>query len=243
MRVKIIIGDEDSTEEKKIKRDYRSTFISFFKSIFENAKMSKEIYSIHKKVVPFCSSVYLGENMRINENFISFKTPVFLFFSTAEFDVYSSFLNGCIGYLNDKNKIKLKNGQKLCVIKVEPIRHYEIKFEKVNIKTMSPFVVQNMNASRNDYNNLFLTPNSKDFQNVINIITQKKMKYLGVEGYSKITMTTNRMKIDQIPHYKGYIRATRGDFELQSSVETLKFLYDYGIGTRTGQLFGMFRII
>lgn len=234
--------NENSKNEIFLSKEYRSTFISYKKNVFNKSPLFDLLYGLEKKGCPFCSAVYFGKNMRIENEYIKISKSISLFFSTGRFDIYSYFINGCMDFMNEEKEVLLKNAQRLKVTRIEPLPSRTIG-EKITIKTMSPFVLQNPGSDRKDFKNFYITAEHDCFENVLNEVTEKRMGYLGVKGFSQIKIKTNKSKIDQIPHYKGYVRATRGEFELKSSVETLQFLYDYGIGTRTGQLFGMFRIL
>jgi CRISPR-associated endoribonuclease Cas6 len=243
MRAKITLGTSDKKNSRDIRKDYRTIIISFFKSLFESTPIFSQLYSKEKKTIPFCSSLYLGKHMAILQDYISFQAPIYLFFSTGDFQVFSYFINGCLNFKNQNKKIYLLNDETLKIQKIEPMNERKIYSESVVFKTMSPIVLQNPNASKTDYENFFVTIEQEDFETTLNIITQKRMKYLNFNNFSHIEITSNYNKTDSIPHYGGYIKATRGIFEVKSSVETLQFLYDYGFGTRTGQLFGMTKLL
>jgi len=191
----------------------------------------------------FCSSIFFGKTFKINNDFIEADSSIILYFSTGRFDAYSYFVNGCIDFINQQKNILLHDNQKLMIKRLDPLPSETIRSKEVKIKTMSPFILQNPKADRKDFRSFYVTAEHDCFESVLNEVTEKRMAYLGEKGFSSIRIKTKKSKIDQIPHYKGYVRATRGEFELESSIETLQFLYDYGIGTRTGQLFGMFRIL
>ncbi len=242
MRIKIMLGSDDSEKQLLLNKNIKPVGISFLKTIYSKSPVFNNLYNSDKKRMPFCSALYLGKNMKIAEDYIITDSPITFFFSTGRFDIYSYFINGCMDFMNEGKMILLKNNQRLKITKIEPLPSKTIG-KKITIKTMSPFVLQNPKVDRKDFKNFYVTAEHDSFESVLNEVTEKRMAYLGIKGFSPIKIKTNKSKIDQIPHYKGYVRATRGEFELVSSIKTLQFLYDYGIGTRTGQLFGMFRIL
>jgi CRISPR-associated endoribonuclease Cas6 len=47
-----------------------------------------------------------------------------------------------------------------------------------------------------------------------------------------------------VKHYGGYVRGFLGEFKLYTdNPEVLKFVYQYGLGVRTGQGFGYLEVI
>jgi CRISPR-associated endoribonuclease Cas6 len=243
MRVKITLGSSEQKRACSIRKDYKPIIISLLKAIFKSTPIFYELYSKEKKTIPFCSSLYLGKKMAILLDSISFEAPISLFFSTGDLKVFSYFINGCLNFKNQGNEIHILNDETLIIQKIEPLNKTKITTENVVFKTMSPIVLQNPNVDKTDYENFYVTYNQKEFENILNIITQNRMNYLNINNYTKIKITSDYNKTDSIPHYGGYIKATRGVFNVKSSVETLQFLYDYGFGTRTGQLFGMTKLL
>lgn len=243
MRVKVILKSTNGSDFFSIDKDFRMSFISFFKSIFDGSPKFKELYGNKKQFSPFCSSLYLGKILGFKDNGIQFKPNSTLFFSTGEYDIYSYYINGCLFFKNDNRTIGFGNNQELSISKILPIPDAKPQTKKIVIKSMSPMVVQNACASTKDFDNYYLTPEKKEFQDMINIITQKRMKHLGFYNYNNIDIYPIKFRTEHPKHFGGYLKASKGIFEISSSVETLQFLYDYGIGNRTGQLFGMFEVL
>ncbi|MEN3045122.1 MAG: CRISPR-associated endoribonuclease Cas6 [Candidatus Hydrothermales bacterium] len=46
-----------------------------------------------------------------------------------------------------------------------------------------------------------------------------------------------------VKHYGGFLKGFKGVFILESSPWMLQFIYDFGLGVRTGQGFGLLELI
>ena len=225
----------------KIKKNYRPIFLHLFKEIASKSALFDKLYA-EKEFSPFASSVYFGNNFKVLKDGFQFSSPIQLFFSTGQFALYAHFINGCLDFKNNSETIKIDKETEMFVEDIFPIQPEKVSSHEISIKTMSPIVVQNPDASKEDFNNFYLTPNDSYFQEIINIITQKRMHHHETDGFTPITIKTVKSRDEYVYHYGGYVKSSSGIFNLKASKETLQFLYDYGIGNRTGQLFGLFKM-
>jgi CRISPR-associated endoribonuclease Cas6 len=87
----------------------------------------------------------------------------------------------------------------------------------------------------------YATPRDKDFKWWLLENTKKRYKVVVGEDLNIKNLEIEPISIKEefIKHYGGYIRSFLGKFRLHTeSRELLKFVYQYGLGVRTGQGFG-----
>jgi|GEM_PF-366320 CRISPR-associated endoribonuclease Cas6 len=262
MRLKVVIGDEE--EEIKIKDDYRRYFISFVKMSFEDN--FDKIYS--KKIVkPFTFSVFLGKNFKKEKEEMIISPPVNLIFSTGDFEIFTQFFNGVMKMKEENKGIKIGGGKILRIKNLFLMKPAEITSSSAIFKTVETCILTNPDEDAKNFKRWFITP--KDNLDEFNRIFEKRMnqKYEIIKGRkisAKIRLiplgdeerqrlvrkgvipgSFNHESIKEVyvKHYGGFMRGFKGVFYLEGNPEMLQFVYDYGLGVRTGQGFGLIDIL
>ena len=149
------------------------------------------------------------------------------------------------------------NFPKLGIVDLSLAREDVIFENTVVFKTKQPILLTDPSRSRKD-RDFYLVPEPHNFgsektkrwkevlcQRVFESyewITGKKLpdnlKKFDVEFFSPGSLRTTR-----VCHYGVYIPAFKGIFKASGSVELLNFVYQYGIGVKTGEGFGMLDVI
>ncbi len=200
--------------------DFRGGFIGFFKDIFGN---------YYKRRCPkeYVFSVYFGKDAMIVKKHIENVRFINLRVSSENDDLIEYIMNR-VAYLSENGKAFVFGDTRFYAFSIE------IMPETISdsFYTLSPVVV----SKEKDY----LTPFDEGFKEAL--IDSIKTRFTTLKGYEPdlrgFTFYPKSIKTELILHYKGYIKAFRGDFDIKASAEVLSFIYKNGLGYRTAQGFG-----
>ncbi|MEO0290630.1 MAG: CRISPR-associated endoribonuclease Cas6 [candidate division WOR-3 bacterium] len=250
MRLKIIFGERG--DPFNISRDYRRYFISFIKKVFEKSGKFDEFYS-SKRLKPFAFSVFLGNQFELIEESedekIKVNPPFNMIFSTGDFEIFSIFYNGLLDIKKENSGITLKN--KIFQIKdISLNKIVKINEDSAVFKTVGICILTDPEENSENFDKWFIVPSEKNIEK-FNQVLEKRM----LKKYEMINQKKIETKIELIPlkgesikeiyvkHYGGYLKGFKGVFTLKSDPCMLQFIYDYGLGVRTGQGFGLLEIV
>lgn len=229
----------------RVTSDYRRYFISLLKGVFEreNPYLYSELYS-SKVEKPFTFSVYLGKNAEISKSEVKCGEKIHLIFSTGEHHILVSLLNGLLSM--HKEEIPFKFGENIYTVdEITVLRPVKIMESEVRFITLGAVVLTDSSARASDFNKWFVVPNAKDILRFNSVLTHRvidkfrRVKGKEVEGSLSLkAISSSAIEEVMIRHYGGYLRGWRGKFILSGPPELLQFVYDYGLGVRTGQGFG-----
>ncbi len=259
MRMLISFSIEGNKEFIKV---YRRIFISLFKKVFEKQKIYPDIYG-SKKIKPFTFSVWLGKDLDVYDLKPEQKEPLNFIFSTGDYNLFANFYNGVLSLKDNEltfgtSRIKIQD------IKLIPIK--KINSSKALFKTIGISVLTNPREPARDFKKWYIIPTDgiEKFNIAMNNRINSKYEYITrKKEIFKVSFqipTPEEFKLIQkaniiprtfeepiketlVRHYNGYVRGFRGIFWLQGKPEILQFIYDYGLGIRTGQGFGMLDVI
>jgi CRISPR-associated endoribonuclease Cas6 len=229
-KVKLVRAVEDYSP---ISIDYRRRFISLLKKIFE-----KEFDE--KSPKPYTFAVYLGKNAKIQGEYILGVESINFRFSTGDPQTAISFYNGVLKLIKENHLHNMNPKLENVYFRIVSVDIEKEKEPTGFFRTLSPVVVERATNSRNPEEK-YATPRDKDFKWWLLENTQKRYRALVGEDLNVKTLEIEPISIKEefIKHYGGYIRSFLGKFRLHTeSKELLKFVYQYGLGVRTGQGFG-----
>ncbi len=269
MRLKIVFGEEP--QEVRIDRDYRKYFLSFVKNAFTSGGIFSELYS-KKEVKPFTFSIFLGNTFQVLDDEEGDKLkahlPFHLLFSTGDPIIFSHFYNGALEIKKNKKGISLPGGKIFPIKEIYLLKNKNIKTSRCIFKTVGVCVLTDPEQDAKDFEKWFCIPCEEDFER-FNKVLEKRMieKYERIKGEkidTKIKFTPVSEKEIEIfirhgklnpcfgpkpikeiivKHYNGFIKGFKGVFYLESHPKMLQFIYDYGLGVKTGQGFGLVDVI
>lgn len=237
-----------------IDSDYRRYFISFFKSIFTEAGKFENLYS-SKVFKPFVFSVYLGKNFKILKDKgmdkIQLDLPFHVIFSTGDIQIFTDFYNGVLEYKRKNRILKIGNLEvDITNVFLEKIKN--INSDSVIFKTLGVCVLPDSDKLDGDVYSRYIFPDNYNIDKFNRNLSELTLKrYFFIKGikpsrrmrFSKdINFTPIDIKCVYVRHYGGFIRGFRGTFKLEADPQILQFIYDYGLGVRTGQGFGLVEI-
>ncbi len=245
-------------------KDYRNYFISFLKSVFAKAGVLESLYE-KKKTKPFVFSVWLGDKFEIEGERVHLGDRIYLLFSTGEPSILTHFYNGIIEIKERNETILLgKTNLQIKNITLQPLK--KITSRKILCKTTGISVLTNPEASARNFKNWYIIPtdDTELFNKVLKKRTNERferirggkrnfeieLKPLTEEEFFILkSLQKERVNFEKpinetiVKHYGAYLRGFRGYFFLEGDEEILQFVYDYGLGVRTGQGFGMIELL
>lgn len=249
MRLKVSFGERKEIIE--LNRDYRRHFISFIKSVFAQSGMYEALYS-KKNLKPFTFSVFLGERFAMPEDVekekIIVSSPFHLIFSTGDLEIFASFYNGLLNM--KKNGLGLRFNNNIFPINGLFLNRFtKIKSSSAVFKSVGICILTNPEEKAKDFKKWYITPKDdlEKFNYVLNLRMRQKYEILTGRRLQAeielIPLGDDSIKEICVKHYNGYLRGFKGQFILKSHPEMLQFIYDYGLGVRTGQGFGLLEVV
>lgn len=220
--------------------DFRRHFISFIKTLLTNTSFFKRFEEKKPGYSPYVFGVQFAkvEGVDTERQQLLVKSPVTVTFSTGLFDLMTHICNNAIA--NKEHSTIL--GLKLSSINLLPLK-------KIQSNTVE-FKISGHAALRGEDD--YLDPSDQmRLEESINTHMQTKAAFLN-QFYSELTgihfnpvvlMDNSKLHKGVCQHYGGKITTLKGNIILSGSPECLQFLYDYGLGVRTGQGFGLLEVI
>lgn len=227
-------------------RDYRRFFISLLKRIFNTSELDENIYN-KKEYKPYTFSVWLGKEFEIEKE-IKNCDILSLFFSSGDPVIVTHFYNGALA-LKKQGGITF-NKHNLTITDILLLPYQKINSPSVLFKTIGVSVLNDPSADKKDFKKWYIIPddNLERFNECLRQRTNSRYQFISRKaGVQPIKLVLSPefsiIKETIVEHYGGYVRGFRGIFKLEGSPEILQFVYDYGLGIRTGQGFGLLEIL
>ena len=226
-----------SLEDKpsKIPVDYRSRFISLLKAVFGEGDF------INERTRPYTFAVYFGKSAKISKNAFEGVKQVNFRFSTGDNFLAIRFYNGILKLKKEDYVHSVGDGRFF-------IKWVSTEKEKPitgMFKTLSPVVVERMGFSSRNPMERYILPSEEGFNEaLLENIMRRYIDIIGQElQVGKFIFEPIRVKEEFIRHYGGFLRGFIGKFKMESdSQELLRFIYQHGLGLRTGQGFGYLEV-
>lgn len=189
---------------------------------------------------PYVFNIHFSEIHKVvpEQGVMIIRPPVFMTFSTGLFDLMTYVCNRAI-VMKDKVTVLGLNLDQIQLLPNKTIRSDAVKFQVVGHAVL---------RGRDDY-----LDNADAFQieEAINAHLQTKLSFLNQNiapldnsVYSPIKVIEHRELVKGVcQHYGGKITSIRGNITLAGYPTSLQFLYDYGLGVRTGQGFGLLEVV
>lgn len=242
MRLKLTFK---GNEPFNLTRDYRRFFISLLKRTFQASELDENIYN-KKEYKPYTFSVWLGKEFEIEKEIKNCDT-LSLLFSSGGPVIITNFYNGALTL--KKQGGMLFNKHNLTITEILLLPYQKINASSVLFKTIGVSVLNDPTADKKDFKKWYIIPDDdlEKFNKCLLQRTNSRYQYItqkaGVQQIRLVLLPEFPIKETIVEHYGGYVRGFRGIFKLEGSPEILQFVYDYGLGIRTGQGFGLLEII
>ena len=236
-----LIPFDNSLHELTIPLDFRRHFISLLKTILAKSEHLSRFQDTNPGYSPYAFSINFSKILNINrtDTTMTIQPPVYVTLSTGIFDVMTAICNGAIN-LQGKETIL---GLKVDRVNLLPLR--KINADSIEFRILGHATLR----GKEDY------VDGKDLQEVeesINTHMFTRFKFFAqqyaLDYDSKILCPVSVKNIEYLRkgvcfHYGGLITTLQGRIHLASEPATLQFLYDFGLGTRTGQGFGLLEVV
>ncbi len=214
--------------------DYRRRFISLLKRIL------REEYE-KKRTRPYAFAVYFGREAKIGKDFVEGVRNINFRFSTGDSLLAVKFYNGALTLKKQRASHSIGEG-KFIVGWIKQEREKELTGV---FKTLSPVIVERIGFSSRKPTDRYVIPSEEGFEE--SMLENILRRYRNVKGkdlkVKKFAFEGLKIKEEFIKHYGGYLRGFIGKFKIVSdSEELLRFIYQYGLGLRTGQGFGYLEV-
>ncbi len=224
----------EASKPARIRTDYRSRFISLLKRVFGAEEFEKN------KVRPYTFAVYFGK-AKVGKEWIEDVRFINLRISTGDPEYGIRLYNG---FLNLKGNVH-RIGDNAFFIK-DIILEKEGDWSRGLFKTLSPAVVERHGVKDRDPGKKYAVPSDEDFRE--HLLENTLRRFQVVMGYEPqlngFELEPEFYKVEFVRHYGGYVRTFMGRFRIKTdSPELLRFVYEYGLGLRTGQGFGYLEVI
>jgi len=216
--------------------DYRRRFISLLKMI-----LGEEEFAVENPR-PYTFAVYFGREAKIKNGVFTNVREINFRFSTGDTTRAIKFYNGVL---------RLKKGNHIHEIGTGKFFISWIKEEKEKqptgvFKTLSPVIVERIGFSNlKDPTDRYTVPWEEGFEESLweNILRRFRAITGRDLNLSFLKFEPISVKEEVIRHYGGTLRGFLGRFRIMSdSEELLRFIYQYGLGLRTGQGFGYLEV-
>ncbi|NLC06571.1 MAG: hypothetical protein GX755_01160 [Syntrophomonadaceae bacterium] len=240
MRVKCVLNSENQNEPCVIPMDFRRHFISFVKTLLVNTPYYQRFNEEKPGYSPYVFGIEFAkvEGVDTEKQQMFIKPPVTVTFSTGLFELMTEICNSAIDQKGQLNVL----GLKLSRINLLPLK--QIKSNTVEFRIIG-------HAALRGENNYVDSSDRLHLEEAINTHLQKKVGFVN-QVYSEsaelpfspiVVQDDGKLYKSVCQHYGGKITTLRGRITLSGSPDCLQFLYDYGLGVRTGQGFGLLEVI
>ncbi|TWH81355.1 CRISPR-associated endoribonuclease Cas6 [Sedimentibacter saalensis] len=239
--MKILVQFELSKNELPL--DYRRACVSFIKgSLFENSQeLYENLYGNNgTKQKNFTFNLKLtGPKFMENEIYLEGK-DVLLSISTNDIGLGIDLYNSILGRKGKTHPLSNDNFMKIKHVRLE--NHKNITTNEVMVKFYSPLVVRNHIKGEKD---IYYFYDDNDFNDGLKKCVENQMKNCSLNEISNFDVELipiNPKKVI-VKTFGINIPASIGVFKMKANTDVINALYQFGIGSRRSEGFGLFEII
>lgn len=206
------------------------------KEAFRGTEYEDIVLSEERIPKPYTFSVVFGNVKSITSERIEFSGELVFKFSTV--------IPPMVGHLY--NHLKSRNfsyifGSEILEKRFDLPSSKKISSEKVEYKILGAAVFTKKDG-------VSLDSLDESFEESINHILEVRMNYVksfskDIPAFSPIRVLGKALKYTRVRHYGGMLDAFRGYLLLEGKPDVLEFIAQAGIGVRTGQGFGMVKVV
>ncbi|GEA14999.1 hypothetical protein E308F_12430 [Moorella sp. E308F] len=219
--------------------DFRRHFISLIKALAGTSSLANRFTIEKPGYSPYVFSVDFNGIIAMNtsKGEITCRPPVFMTISTGIFEVMTALSNGAIAMKGRKAVLGLSL-KDIYLLPLKKIRSTSKKFRILGHAVLRG-ICDYVDGS--DVEQLEEAINTHLF-NRYNFLVKEYCLEDGLRINPVKVLTPSGYYKGVCYHYGGQLTTIQGHIHLQSTPETLQFLYDYGLGVRTGQGFGLLEV-
>ncbi|BCV20315.1 CRISPR-associated endoribonuclease Cas6 [Moorella sp. Hama-1] len=239
LRLLIILEPvKEGGQELTLPLDFRRHFISLLKTLAGTSPLAQRFTLAKPGYSPYVFSVGFNRITALNtpENKMTCRPPLFMTISTGIFDVMTALVNGAVALKGQETVL----GLYLKDVLLQPLKQIQSTTQKFRIQS---------HAILRGPSGYIDGSGVEEMEEAINTHLCKRHSFL-VKEYHLENMRLNPVQVITPSHYHkgvcfhygGELTTIQGHIHLQANPATLQFLYDYGLGVRTGQGFGLLEV-
>lgn len=220
--------------------DFRRHFISLTKTLLSDSQFGERFEESSPGYSPYVFAIHFSKIFRIDseQEAMIISPPVYMTFSTGLYDLMTAVCNKAIA-LKGKNTVLGLRINEIQLLPSKTIRSNCVKFSLIGHAVL---------RGKNDYLD---NTQAEQIEEAINTHLQTKLRFINQHIISLENMIFSPIKVVEYQelakgvcqHYGGKITSLRGNITLSGYPTSLQFLYDYGLGVRTGQGFGLLEVV
>lgn len=237
MRLRICLVPADGRDKVLLPFDFRRHFISLLKQLYEGSEVAERFALERPGFSPYAFAVGFRRIASWDSDGEMFEIvpPVRMVISTGIPSVLTAAANGALR-LYDRPVVL---GLKIASLSVLPLRR--LQGDTAVFRIAGHAVLRGKDCYLDP---LASTP--AELEEAINTHMLKRLDFLGPDYLPpgrispvSVVPELSSLRKGVCSHYGGMLTTVQGRIALKGSPASLQFLYDFGIGVRTGQGFGM----
>jgi len=237
LRVSFAFGLGDNNKVLEVPVDFRRHLISFIKRILSDTPFFSRFKTDRPGFSPYVFGVSFARLLEKNSCCFKIKPPVVMTFSTGFYELLAGACNGAILLKREVSVLGL------CLTHINLLPLLKICKDKARFKLVGHTVFRGKNGYVG-------AGDPESIEEAINTHLQKKLSFFSqqygnhnFEIFTKIRVVdASRLQKGVCYHYGGNLTTVRGEVILAGKPELLQFIYDFGLGVRNGQGFGLVEV-
>lgn len=246
MRLRLLFEGNKIRLFECVERGMVDRFISFLKKSFKEG--DEEVFNRlfkAKRVKNYVASFYLGRDF--DKGFLGRELGIT--FSTGDVETFTTFYNGVLN-ARRKNVDYLEiDGHRFSLKKFSLLPLRKISSCSVVFKTIGCVVLTDPEKSSKRFEEWYVTP-CDGLDRFVDVLNKRlAQRYLWLRGKPLLSrvnfepLSGDSVREVRLRHHEGYVKCFKGRFRLSGDPEVLQFVYDYGLGVKTGQGFGLLEVV
>lgn len=226
--------------------EYRKLVLSYIKNALSECNSGKYYDKFFKDTVQkdYCFSVILPK-AKFSKNQIELDgNEIKILFSTEDkrkvgFILFSAFI------AQKNKKYPLENNNFMILKSIKKKKKEEILNSKAIFKTTMGSGICVRDHDRESNKDIYYVYSDKEFREKLQVILKNEVVKAGFreEEANEIKINPIQCKKVVVKHYRRYIDATTGMFEIQADNRILQHFYNVGLGSRKSSGFGMIDLV
>lgn len=243
MRIRLTFVPENRENMITVPLDFRRYFISVVKSLSQGSRLFERFEKDKPGYSPYVFSVRFRKILSIEPNYQKMVVvpPITMIISSGVYEVMTTLCNGAI---RKKGQSLIRSlGLKLDNVTLLPLR--KIKANQQTFKTHSHVVLRGSEGyvDGTDKDKLEEAINTHLMNQYCFLLHEYGQAYSGNVEPIRIDASSTCLRKGVCTHYGGRLTTLQGKIGLIGTRQTLQFLYDFGIGVRKGQGYGLLEVI
>jgi CRISPR-associated endoribonuclease Cas6 len=222
----------------------RERFISFLKKTFEHSDLNYyKVLFDRKSWKPYVFSPFFGKDFA---KYGKVGPRISLIFSSGDSEALMNFWNGIFRLKQIREDYIRIQDISFFLVQTKFFHPEKIKERKVLFETVGVCVMTDPTQPANNFDLWYVTPNDLERFNRA-FYERTKQRYENIKGAkfpeSELYLEPCEIKEVVVDGVGGKVKGFKGKFYIVGEPEILQFLYDFGLGVRTGQGFGLIDVV